>query len=228
MQFIFTFTPCMKRFLFFLLLLPFAVHAQVVPVADSAQKKLKIEGYIQAGYINEIWVISSNLNAAYSSFTYSGKGAFFGVGASTLHDEQHLLGFGISACYLGYIMDKSITTNELAQTKYAFLGVSPAVYLRVKTKSEFKFHWGATANLYIPAHARENSYLQPGVKACLGYHAFALDLGYAFTKRSTTPSTLTSVGQWREQMFSVAIACYPSRLNEWKQVKDKIKKAFKH
>jgi hypothetical protein len=218
----------MKRFLFFLLLLPFTLKAQVVPKADSVRKKVKIEGYVQAGYISEIWVISGNLSNAVSSYTYTGKGAFFGVGMSTLHDEQHLLGFSLSADYLGYIMDKSVTTNELAQTKYAFLRVTPAVYFRVKTKSELTFHWGAVLNTYIPAHARENNYFQPGIKACLGYHAFMLDLGYSFTKRDITPSTLTSVGQWREQMFSVSLACYPTRLKEWGKIKSKIKKAFKH
>ncbi len=218
-----------KLLLYLILLLPLAAGARQLHLADTVKgSKLKLEGFAQVGGFSELWVLSSKLGNGVSSLSYPGTGGFAGLGFNTKLDAKHWLGAGLSADYLGYVMDKSLTANELGQTKYAFARLSPSLYFRVKTHSVFTFHWCAAASLLLPMHARENKYYELGVKACVGYKAFVLNLGYAFSKSDIAPSTLIITDGWRGQSFSAALVCYPSRLPGWGSLKAKLKKEFKH
>lgn len=221
----------MRILLYFLLLLPIPIYAQVVPGKDGAQnkkiKKIRVEGYAQVGYINELWIISRKLPNAVSSLTYSGTGGFIGGGFTSKTDNKHL-GFGLSADYLGYSMDKALYTNERAQTKFALGRLTPAVYLRFKSNPAFNFHLCANASVLFPMHQNQNSYYQAGIKACLGINAFVLDLGYSFGSGSKSPSSLINPDNWSEQALFAGIICYPSRLANWNSFKAKLKKELKH
>lgn len=219
------------RWVFLLILvIPVTVYAQLQhadSVRDVATKRIHIQGFVQTGYVNELWILSANLNHSYASLSYTGKGGYIGCGFKSATDNKHPVGFGLSADYLGYAMDKSLTTNELAQSKYAFVRFTPAIYLRIKTKSVFTINWCATGSMLLAAHARENNYYQLGIKACIGYEAFGLDIGYSFSKGQQTPSTLISTDSWREQQFYAGLVCYPSRLDGWGKLKAKIKNELK-
>ena len=205
----------MRTFLIFLLCLPMLASAQKTDSLKSHRKHgehRKPLGFVQAGIMSEQWVLTSKLPSGYSGVTYGGSGYFIGGGFLSGTDDQKPLGFGLAVDYLGYNMNKALKTDQLVQTNYSFLRLSPAVYLRFKTRSKLTFQACADAALLVPAQSKENSYLQLGIKGIFGYKDYGLSIGYNFAQGSNTPNTDISVNKWGEHSIALGLIFYPANL----------------
>ena len=205
----------MRIFLIFLLCLPMVASAQKTDSLTNHKKqgeRRKPLGFVHAGLMSEQWVLTSNLPSGYSGVTYGGSGYFIGGGFKSRTDDQKPLGFGLAVDYLGYNMNKTLKTDQLVQTNYSFLRLSPAVYLQFKTRSKLSFQACANAALLVPAQSKENSYLQFGLKGILGYKDYGLSLGYNFAQGSNTPNTDINVNKWGEHSIAIGIIFYPANL----------------
>ncbi|MBC7554834.1 MAG: hypothetical protein H7257_12745, partial [Taibaiella sp.] len=137
----------MKYILLFTAFFPFCLMAQqLAPLKDTAHAKARkphLEGYVQAGFTNEFWVLSAPLTNGVTSLSYGGKGGFAGIGFKSKNTGKPL-GFGLALDILAYSMDATLKTNELAQLNYAYGRLTPVVYLNLKSNNEFKFSLCAT------------------------------------------------------------------------------------
>ena len=203
----------MRNILLLLLSLPLMGTAQNMPaVAPTAAPKEKLlEGFAQVGYVHELWVISNNLSYGYSSLSYTGAGYYAGAGLRSKMSAARPLGFGVSVDYLSYNMDKTLATNERAPLAYGFLRMTPMIYYRFKTKSSLTFTARGDIGCMVATTNNTDNYLQLGLKGCVGYDAYEANIGFNFSQGNSTPATDVN-NKWREQMFSIGVACYPGRI----------------
>lgn len=201
----------MKKLLLLLMLLPVLSMAQPAGVLapQSASPKL-LEGFAQAGYVHELWVLSSQLSYGYSSLSYTGNGFYAGGGLRSRTNANRPLGFGLSLDYLQYNMDKTLSANEGVQRKYAFARFTPMVYYMFPIKSAFSISARGDIALLAPISNNERGYAQLGLKGCVGYKQYELNLGFNFSQRNNSPATAT-YSKWREQTFTLGLVCFPYR-----------------
>ena len=167
--------------------------------------------YAEAGYAGEFWTLSNPLSYGYSARNYAGSGAFGGGGFKWVTDAHHMMGYGMSAVYLQYEMDKALHANENVSLKYSFLKFSPMAYLAFTSRSAYHFQLCGVVSIMAPLTNNERAYIQYGAKVCAGYKAYEVNLGIGFGQLTTSPSTDIQ-SKWREQMVSLGLACYPGRI----------------
>lgn len=201
----------MKYILFLLLAAPFASVAQqaALPMA----KPRLLEGFAQVGYVHELWIVSNPLSYGYSSLSYTGNGFYAGGGLRSRTDSTRPLGFGVSINYMQYSMDKTLNANEGVQHAYGFAQFTPMVYYTFKTRSR-KLSFTARGDVGFMAAIKNNErgYVQFGLKGCVGYKAYEASLGFNFSQSGHTPAAGLD-SHWREQMFTLGLACYPYRIS---------------
>ena len=205
----------MTRILLLLLSFPLLTAAQNVtsptPAAPSATKEKLLEGFGQVGYVHELWVISNNLSYGYSSLSYTGSGFYVGGGARSRMSNKRPLGFGLSIDYLQYAMDKTLKTNEGVPLDYSFLRMTPMIFYRFKSKSALSFTARGDVGCMVATTNNAHNYLQLGLKGCLGYKAYELNLGFNFSQGDNAPAEDVN-SKWREQMFTMGLVCFPGRI----------------
>ncbi len=200
----------MKHILPLLFCFPALVHAQ----APSRPRLL--QGFVQAGYVSELWVVSHNVNNGYTAQSYSGNGAYLGGGLRTRMDSTQRLGFALSADYVAYTMAKLLATNEGAQQRYAFIRFVPAVNYMVKSRGAFTFAVQANTSYMAAIRNNQNSYFEYGFKGMLGWKAYEGMIGANFSQGKKLPSG-DIAGSWHEQSFNLGVACYPGRIPGFNQ-----------
>jgi hypothetical protein len=200
--FIYLYKTLMKYILPLIFCFPALVQAQA-----PARPRL-LQGFAQAGYVNELWVVSHNVANGYTAQSYGGNGAYLGGGLRTRMDSTKRLGYALSADYVGYSMAKLLATNEGAQRRYAFIRFVPAVNYMIKSRGLFTFVAQANASYMVAVRNNQNSYLQYGLKGMLGWKAYEASVGFNFSQGKKLPSGDIS-GSWHEQSFNLGVACYP-------------------
>ena len=183
-----------------------------LPAMAMAQAKSHLlEGFAQAGYVHELWVISRNVANGYAAQSYNGNGFYIGGGLRTPIDSAKRLGFAASADYLAYNMQASLATDERAQRQYAFLRLAPAVNYMIKAKGRFTFTAQANAGYLAALRDNQDGYLQYGFKGLFGSKAYEAAVGFHFTQGNNIPSGDIKAS-WHEQLFTIGAACYLGRI----------------
>lgn len=198
----------MKYALLILSSLLLTMHA----TAQAAPGPALLTGYVQAGYMHELWAISQPVYNGYSAQDHNGNGYYAGIGLRTHLDSTRHWGAALSLDYTHYTMNKQMAVSEHAQRMYAFARISPAVNYRFRVRSICTFTAQASGAYMAPLRDNERGYWQYGAKAIVGYKAYEASAGFNFSQSKHTPSGDID-GKWREQMFTLGIACYPSMLS---------------
>ena len=220
----------MKAILIALLLVPFIASAQVAPIIPdvNARKHNAPELFAEAGYAHDLWTITNKLSYGYSAMSYTGNGGYLGGGFRSVINPGHHVGYGLSLDFLQYQMGKKLATDQRAAINYSFLKVSPMVYLNFTPKKcKFNFQLCGIISLMAPVKANEYAYLQYGGKACIGYKAYEANIGLGLGQGNKGPGTDIQ-SKWREQMFTLGVACYLGRIpiiKQYAKVKSKKTKA---
>lgn len=213
----------MRYLLIILLALPLCTAAQNAWIPEQTARPKLLEGFAQAGYVSELWVVSDKLSYGYSSLSYTGNGFYAGAGLRSRVSNARPLGFGVSVDYLQYTMGKSLKSNEGAPLSYPFARFTPMVYYRFKNKKESPLSFTARGDLGVMAALgnNESSYIDVGLKGCVGYKAYEANLGFNFSQADGAPASGIS-SKWREQMFTIGLVCYPYRIASFKRPEAKL------
>lgn len=202
----------MKKILLLLLSLPMLAMAQNAAVTIPAAPKEKLlEGFVQAGYVHELWVVSDKLSYGYSSLSYTGNGFYAGLGLRSRMSKQRPLGLGLSVDYVQYKMDSSLVVNENVSDGYSFLRMTPMVYYRFNSKSQLNFTARGDVGFMAAVNNNSRSYIHFGLKGCFGYKAYEANIGFNFSQAAKAPAADLD-SKWREQMFTIGLVCYPGRI----------------
>lgn len=207
-SFFIIFIRLMRRALL-LLIFPCVVNAQ------TATNKL-LEGYAEAGYLHELWVISQGVYNGYSAQDYTGNGFFAGGGVRMRMDSVRRWGFGLTVDYTQYAMSKTISAEMGAQRMYAFARLTPAANYLLNPRAKYKLTLQVNGAFMMGIRNNERSYWQYGFKAIADYDAYQASAGFNFSQGDKSPSGDIPV-KWREQMFSLGIAVFPSRIKGFKR-----------
>lgn len=192
-------------------ILPILLFLPAMMCAQAPAKPALLQGFVQAGYVNELWVVSHSVVNGYAAQSYGGNGLYIGGGLRTRTDSTKRLGFGLSADHVSYSMGKLLADNEAAQRRYAFLRFVPAVNYMIKAKGKFTFTAQANVSYMVAIRNNQNSYLQYGLRGMLGWKAYEAVFGFNFSQGKKSPSGDISAN-WREQSLNLGIACYPGRI----------------
>jgi hypothetical protein len=190
-----------------------------LPLADSATHKRRLpEGFFMATYGNELWIAGHNVRNTVSTHTYTGRVLSLGAGIRLRSKPGKVLGYGISADYLHYTLDASITQKELVPAGYSFVRLRPDVLLRLPARGKVSYFVAGSLGMLLGMQDKVNGYLQPGLRAGAGYKAIELSMAYESSRGKNAPATLIQSDSWREQMFSLNAVVFPGRIKGWKKV----------
>ncbi len=202
----------MNKIICLFCLLPFTLFGQKADTAVNHRWRFVPEGFAEAGYANELWVITDRASGGFSSITYKGNGFYLGGGLKTKESPANPFSYGLSVDYLQYEMDKTLSNNEHTQTSYSYAKISPAVYLLLKKRPLISYRAAGVASYLAPLSNNTKGYYQLGLRLSAEYKAYELCAGFNYGAGKSSPAADIVTNGWHEQMFTFGAVCYPYRL----------------
>ncbi len=165
-------------------------------------------GFVEAGVINELWIVNKSVGAATTSMTYRGPGTYIGFGGTTDFGKKKQFYLRLGVYYWDYSLTKTYSELEQSNRHFSFLALAPSLeYLFLKNNT-IRITGGVSINYLMAMQNQQQGGVSFGPSATIMYKAFELKPAFRYAQGSC-PDQQVAFKNWTEESFTLGVAVYP-------------------